>query len=184
MCSVPAVKIPASDGYNWRKYGQKQVKSPKGSRSYYKCTYSECCAKKIECCDHSGHVTEIVYKSQHTHDPPKKSNSTRESKLPSAERFCGNNVTKQPCKVPKDLDPSTSAKESTHETPLCSERKRQNSINSDENGDINVKEEHDNEPEPKKRQVFSEVGFLNFCSLMNPPLCLSEGLRRFLNILF
>lgn len=36
MSSVPVVKTPSSDGYNWRKYGQKQVKSPKGSRSYYK----------------------------------------------------------------------------------------------------------------------------------------------------
>ncbi|KAF4390100.1 hypothetical protein G4B88_005018 [Cannabis sativa] len=177
VSTVPAVKIPASDGYNWRKYGQKQVKSPQGSRSYYKCTFFECCAKKIECCDHFGHVTEVVYKSQHTHDPPKKSNNTREHKLSSAERFSGYNVTKQPCKVPKDSDPSTSAKESTHETLPSSERKRQHSVNSDENGDLKVKEELDNEPEQKKRQVFCEPGLLYHSSFMSPPLYIIVEMR-------
>lgn len=152
--SIPVLKSAASDGYNWRKYGQKQVKSPKGSRSYYKCTYSECFAKKIECCDHSGHVIEIVYKSQHTHDPPKKSNCARESKLSlSTERVLGNNVTEhqQSSRILNDSDPSTSSKELTYETPSLPERKRQNSINSEENCDIKVKEEHGNEPEPKRR---------------------------------
>ncbi|KAM7508334.1 hypothetical protein LguiA_018787 [Lonicera macranthoides] len=30
------VRTPSTDGYNWRKYGQKQVKIPQGYRSYYK----------------------------------------------------------------------------------------------------------------------------------------------------
>lgn len=156
---ISSVKIPSSDGYNWRKYGQKQVKSPEGSRSYYKCTFSECYAKKIECCDHSGSVTEIVYKSQHSHDPPKKSTGARETKLSSGERVSGTNVTKQPCRVPKDADPSTSAKENIHETPPCSERKRQNSVNSDENGEVMIKEEHANEPETKRRLKKSHLEY-------------------------
>lgn len=65
------VKMPI-DGYNWRKYGQKQVKSPQGSRSYYRCTYSDCDAKKLESCDQFNSVTKVVYKGQHKHDPPKK----------------------------------------------------------------------------------------------------------------
>lgn len=153
--STPVVKSSASDGYNWRKYGQKQVKSPIGSRSYYKCTYSECFAKKIECCDHSGHVTETVYKSHHTHDPPRKGNCIRESKLASStERVLGTSVTEQPSRILNDSDPSTSSKDLMHETLPCPERKRQRSNNSDENGDTKVKEEHANEPEPKRRQVF------------------------------
>ncbi|KAJ0599196.1 putative transcription factor WRKY family [Helianthus annuus] len=70
------VKTPI-DGYNWRKYGQKQVKSPPGSRSYFKCTYNECDAKKIESCDQHNSVTKIVYKGQHKHEPPKKVYSRR-----------------------------------------------------------------------------------------------------------
>ncbi|XP_015892651.1 probable WRKY transcription factor 32 [Ziziphus jujuba] len=167
--SIPVLKSAASDGYNWRKYGQKQVKSPKGSRSYYKCTYSECFAKKIECCDHSGHVTEIVYKNQHTHDPPRKSNCTRESKLSLAtERVLGNNVTEhqQSSRTLNDSDPSTSSKELTHETLPLPERKRQNSITPEENGDIKVKEEHGNEPEPKRRMKKSNVEYPG--SLLKP----------------
>ncbi|CAN1328391.1 Probable WRKY transcription factor 32 [Linum perenne] len=83
---MPVLKTPIPDGYNWRKYGQKQVKSPNGSRSYYRCTYSDCCAKKIECSDHSGHVIEIVKKGLHSHDLPQKSNSKRESRVATPGR--------------------------------------------------------------------------------------------------
>ncbi|XP_057969799.1 probable WRKY transcription factor 32 isoform X2 [Malania oleifera] len=76
--STTHVKMPSADGYNWRKYGQKQVKSPKGSRSYYKCTYSDCSVKKIECCDDSGGVIEVIYRGQHNHEPPRMINSVRE----------------------------------------------------------------------------------------------------------
>nr|GEU29530.1 probable WRKY transcription factor 32 [Tanacetum cinerariifolium] len=70
------VKTPI-DGFNWRKYGQKQVKSPQGSRSYYKCTHNECDAKKLESSDQNNFITKIVYKGQHKHDPPKKVISRR-----------------------------------------------------------------------------------------------------------
>ncbi|KAK6151589.1 hypothetical protein DH2020_014224 [Rehmannia glutinosa] len=72
----PMLKTP--DGYNWRKYGQKQVKSPEGSRSYYRCTFSDCYAKKIECSDRSNRLIETVYRSHHNHDPPQKRNSIGE----------------------------------------------------------------------------------------------------------
>ncbi|KAJ0788765.1 putative transcription factor WRKY family [Helianthus annuus] len=51
----------------------KQVKSPEGgSRSYYKCAFSACDAKKIESCDRYNFTVKIVYKGQHKHDPPKR----------------------------------------------------------------------------------------------------------------
>ncbi|TKY54699.1 WRKY transcription factor 32 [Spatholobus suberectus] len=153
--TLPAVSVArtsASDGYNWRKYGQKQVKSPTGSRSYYRCTHSDCCAKKIECCDHLGHVIEIVYKSEHNHDPPWKINSIRESKfLSSSEPVVENSVPEQPVRVPKYPDPSISSKELLQEAPCSTDKKRQNSSNISGNGEVILKEEHVNEPEPKKR---------------------------------
>lgn len=35
------------DGYNWRKYGEKQVKGSPYPRSYYKCSHPGCPAKKM-----------------------------------------------------------------------------------------------------------------------------------------
>ena len=35
------------DGYNWRKYGEKQVKGSPFPRSYYKCSQPGCPAKKM-----------------------------------------------------------------------------------------------------------------------------------------
>ncbi|KAK8597483.1 hypothetical protein V6N13_094889 [Hibiscus sabdariffa] len=150
---VPIVKTP--DGYNWRKYGQKQVKSPKGSPSYYKCTFSDCQAKKIECSDHTGHVVEIVNKGTHGHEPPRKNNSARERKNVSSTALVSHKiVTAQPIRMLNDSDPSTSSKESLPETTVIPERKRSCSSGSDGNVDVQVKEELTSEPEPKKRQAF------------------------------
>ncbi|MBA0626421.1 hypothetical protein Godav_004088 [Gossypium davidsonii] len=136
---VPIVKTPVSDGYNWRKYGQKQVKSPKGSRSYYKCTFSDCQAKKIECSDDTGHVIEVVNKGMHSHEPPRKNNFTRESKIVSSAARASHNI--QPIRIFNDSDPSTSSKESVPETTVNPERKGLFSCGSDGNGDVQVKEE-------------------------------------------
>lgn len=62
--------IPRDDGYNWRKYGQKQVKGSNYPRSYYKCTYLSCPVKKKVERSPAGHITEIVYKGSHNHPKP------------------------------------------------------------------------------------------------------------------
>ncbi|XP_031492182.1 probable WRKY transcription factor 34 [Nymphaea colorata] len=65
-----SVGVSSEDGYNWRKYGQKQVKSSEFPRSYYKCTHTNCqVRKKIERA-HDGHITEIIYKGAHNHPKP------------------------------------------------------------------------------------------------------------------
>ena len=61
---------PNEDGYNWRKYGQKQVKGGEFPRSYYKCTFTSChVTKKLER-SYDGQITEIVYKGEHNHPKP------------------------------------------------------------------------------------------------------------------
>ncbi|CAO2816332.1 unnamed protein product [Amaranthus hypochondriacus] len=65
-----AVDKPADDGYNWRKYGQKQVKGSEYPRSYYRCTSPNCPVKKKVERSYDGHITEIIYKGQHNHDRP------------------------------------------------------------------------------------------------------------------
>ncbi|CAK7351953.1 unnamed protein product [Dovyalis caffra] len=66
----------SDDGYNWRKYGQKQVKGSENPRSYYKCTYPNCPTKKKVERSLDGQITEIVYKGSHNHPKPQ---STRRS---------------------------------------------------------------------------------------------------------
>ncbi|KAF4352607.1 hypothetical protein F8388_019670 [Cannabis sativa] len=67
----PSVGVRTSeDGYNWRKYGQKQVKGSEYPRSYYKCTHPNCQVKKKVERSHDGQITEIIYKSNHNHAKP------------------------------------------------------------------------------------------------------------------
>ncbi|KAG8384662.1 hypothetical protein BUALT_Bualt04G0141300 [Buddleja alternifolia] len=70
---------PASDGYNWRKYGQKHVKASECPRSYYKCTHLNCPVKKKVERSTDGHVSEIIYKGQHNHDPPQPNKRGKDS---------------------------------------------------------------------------------------------------------
>lgn len=60
----------SEDGYNWRKYGQKQVKGSECPRSYYKCTNPNCQVKKKVERSHDGQITEIIYKGAHNHAKP------------------------------------------------------------------------------------------------------------------
>ncbi|OMO72606.1 DNA-binding WRKY [Corchorus capsularis] len=61
---------PSYDGYNWRKYGQKQVKGSEYPRSYYKCTHPNCPVKKKVERSFDGQIAEIVYKGEHNHSKP------------------------------------------------------------------------------------------------------------------
>lgn len=76
------------DGYNWRKYGQKQVKGSENPRSYYKCTSPGCPTKKKVERTLDGHITEIVYKGNHNHPKPQ---STRRSSSQSYQNPLGAN---------------------------------------------------------------------------------------------
>lgn len=64
------------DGYNWRKYGQKQVKGSENPRSYYKCTFPNCPTKKKVERAIDGQITEIVYKGTHNHPKPQSTRRT------------------------------------------------------------------------------------------------------------
>ncbi|XP_040382795.1 probable WRKY transcription factor 2 isoform X1 [Oryza brachyantha] len=68
--SSDLIMTPAEDGYNWRKYGQKQVKNSEHPRSYFKCTYPNCTVKKKVERSQDGQITEIVYKGSHNHPLP------------------------------------------------------------------------------------------------------------------
>nr|CAD1822059.1 unnamed protein product [Ananas comosus var. bracteatus] len=90
------------DGYNWRKYGQKQVKGSEFPRSYYKCTHPNCPVRKKVERSLDGQVTEIVYTGEHNHPKPQSSkklllgtqrqgSSSTECGKESGSTQCGNN---------------------------------------------------------------------------------------------
>lgn len=154
---VPVLKTPTRDGYNWRKYGQKQVKSPQGSRSYYRCTHSECFAKKIECSDHTNRVMEIIYRNRHNHDPPQRVNCSRESKsavLSSPTN--GKSIIAHPNQNSNETVAS-SLKENLQESFPIVETANQDSGESDTDTEITIKEEHSDEPDQTKRSRKSDA---------------------------
>uniref|UniRef100_A0A452ZCD9 WRKY domain-containing protein n=1 Tax=Aegilops tauschii subsp. strangulata TaxID=200361 RepID=A0A452ZCD9_AEGTS len=67
---VQSRRPSSDDGYNWRKYGQKQMKGSENPRSYYKCSFAGCPTKKKVEQAPDGQVTEIVYKGTHNHPKP------------------------------------------------------------------------------------------------------------------
>ncbi|OWM65824.1 probable WRKY transcription factor 32 [Punica granatum] len=150
--TLAAVKASCADGYNWRKYGQKQVKSPQGSRSYFRCTYSECCAKKVEFCDQSGHVLETIYKNQHNHDPPKKVNNVRQSRIvKSAGPVVEHNAKEHSIRVLNGSNPSASSGESVRDTSMLYEGKSQDSCGFNGNPGTTTEKEEALGSEPKRR---------------------------------
>ncbi|CAO2149426.1 unnamed protein product, partial [Urochloa humidicola] len=58
------------DGYNWRKYGQKEILGAKHPREYYRCTHKltqSCPAQKtVQRCDHDPTHHNVTYISVHT----------------------------------------------------------------------------------------------------------------------
>lgn len=146
-----AVDKPSDDGYNWRKYGQKQVKGSEFPRSYYKCTHPNCPVKKKVERSLDGQITEIIYKGQHNHSPPSKrtkdsgnTNGTIQSRASSgfgSEGQIGN------------LNKSDQT--SSHLTP----EHASGSSDSEEvgNADTRVDGRDEDEPEPKRRYAVSRM---------------------------
>nr|XP_010908246.1 probable WRKY transcription factor 4 isoform X2 [Elaeis guineensis] len=151
------VKTTTSDGYNWRKYGQKQVKSSESSRSYYKCTNTNCFAKKkVERCP-DGQIVEIIYRGEHNHDPPQKPRCSKE-RAQSGGTTGEHESLELPSSELNESEPSTCKPEqiSGNENPA-----RQLYCSSDCEGDAGMKNEEDisEETDPKRRLIESTMNF-------------------------
>nr|AAD32677.1 DNA-binding protein WRKY1 [Avena sativa] len=81
---VQSRRPSSDDGYNWRKYGQKQMKGSENPRSYYKCSFAGCSTKKKVEQAPDGQVTEIVYKGTHNHPKPQ---NPRRSSAPASSSY-------------------------------------------------------------------------------------------------
>ncbi|CAL0303309.1 unnamed protein product [Lupinus luteus] len=92
----------SEDGYNWRKYGQKQVKGCEYPRSYYKCTQSSCLVRKKVERSQDGQITAIIYKGSHNHLKPH--NINRASALSNDEKLDMGEASASGVKVDGELD--------------------------------------------------------------------------------
>lgn len=121
------VDKPADDGYNWRKYGQKQVKGGEYPRSYYKCTHPKCPVKKKVERSFDAQVTEIIYKGQHNHQPPQ---PTRHGKEGGG--------------LPSDFNPETSL-QGSRQSEVAYKRDRESDFGSIEHLSDSSDDEQDGE---------------------------------------
>ncbi|XP_074571578.1 putative WRKY transcription factor 4 [Curcuma longa] len=145
----PTPKNCYGDAYNWRKYGQKQVKSSENARSYYRCTGSNCSAKKkvVHCPD--GAIIEVIYRGKHNHDPPQKHRYIRDRGPQSGEIPLESQNLEKPNTEPGKPDPQSMTEQNlSTETP-----KQQLYCSSDCEFDAGTKSEEDiyDEPDPKRR---------------------------------
>ncbi|KAL3729401.1 hypothetical protein ACJRO7_026502 [Eucalyptus globulus] len=131
----------SDDGYNWRKYGQKQVKGSENPWHYYKCTHPECPTKKKVERSLDGQITEIVYKGTHNHAKPlaiRRSLASSASSVPSLAVPVYNPA------APKINDPAFSAHGSSQVDSATPENSSPSVIG--------------NEPDPKRWKQEGENG--------------------------
>ena len=141
-----------NDGYNWRKYGQKQVKSTESSRSYYRCTYSDCGAKKkVQQCHQSGFVTGVVYKGCHNHDPPRKIRCTQPRKFVSVSPVEGSDTVHPTAAKLGNSDQSVLKSEPGKALVATPELEQHRSSNSEGNAGVKAEQENSNVVERKRR---------------------------------
>ncbi|KAM7463715.1 hypothetical protein LguiA_031836 [Lonicera macranthoides] len=70
ICQGTGLEGPLDDGFNWRKYGQKDILGAKYPRGYYRCTHRNaqgCLAtKQVQRSDEDSTIFEITYRGTHT----------------------------------------------------------------------------------------------------------------------
>ncbi|CAH8391629.1 unnamed protein product [Eruca vesicaria subsp. sativa] len=140
------VDKPADDGYNWRKYGQKQVKGSEFPRSYYKCTNPGCPVKKKVERSLDGQVTEIIYKGQHNHEPPQ--NTKRGNNRDSTANLNGSSASQFQTSNKTTREQHEAASQAT--TEQMSEASDSEEVG---NGETGVKKKVEDEPDPKRRST-------------------------------
>lgn len=135
-------ETPASDGYSWRKYGQKQVKSSNSSRSYYRCARSNCHAKKkVQRCDHSRRIIDIIYIGHHNHDISQSKCKVSSGSVPSTNIASGHHIVDS-IQIVAGADVSICWEDIRQSSVHIADSEQQSSSSS--SGDIRIKVEKQN----------------------------------------
>lgn len=156
----PALVVdkPVDDGYNWRKYGQKQVKGSEFPRSYYKCTHPSCPVKKKVERSLEGQVTEIIYKGQHNHPKPSPNRRAKEagSIVNGSSEFSGNLDFPDNAESVSQGGNFNRAGEISRRESECghgTSEQLSGSSDGEEVGDAEVGQDEHGEPDPKRRAI-------------------------------
>ncbi|KAJ9184097.1 hypothetical protein P3X46_007871 [Hevea brasiliensis] len=158
-------ETPASDGYSWRKYGQKQVKSSSSSRSYYRCAFSNCHAKKkIQRCHHSSRIIDIVYLGHHNHDLSQNKCNVSRASVASSKLAAGSNIVDSIQKV-DGADMSVCWEDTRQSSVHIAESEQQSSSSS--TGDIRIKVEEHNGNELDSKKFGAEHQKNSSCGIAN-----------------
>ncbi|XVE53173.1 hypothetical protein DITRI_Ditri02bG0182600 [Diplodiscus trichospermus] len=152
------VDKPADDGYNWRKYGQKQVKGSEFPRSYYKCTHPGCPVKKKVERSLDGQVTEIIYKGQHNHQPPQPNKRAKGIASLNDSNDQGNSESSSQLQsgnlnIIKEGTSGYSMSKKDQESSQVTAERLSGTSDSEEAGDneTGADEKDEDEPDPKRR---------------------------------
>ncbi|ESQ35426.1 hypothetical protein EUTSA_v10007428mg [Eutrema salsugineum] len=149
------VDKPADDGYNWRKYGQKQVKGSEFPRSYYKCTNPGCPVKKKVERSLDGQVTEIIYKGQHNHEPPQNTKRGNKDNL-NGSLINNNRGSSELAASQYQTGSFNKTKREQHEAASQATTEQGSEASDSEevgNGETGVREKVEDEPDPKRRST-------------------------------
>lgn len=165
--AVLTIDKPADDGYNWRKYGQKQVKGGEYPRSYYKCTHPNCPVKKKVERSLEGLVTEIIYKGQHNHPQPLQNRRSKEvgtlprgwGELNGSFDFPANPETSTANFSRPTETTSKRDRDSSHWTP---EQLSDSSEGEEGDGEPGTDERVDTEQDPKRRSCLINLFIIVF----------------------
>nr|GMD15743.1 WRKY transcription factor WRKY24-like [Ipomoea batatas] len=90
----------SDDGYNWRKYGQKQVKGAKNPRSLLQVYAPELPHEEEGRRGFGWAITEIVYKGAHNHPKPQSTRRSSSSAASSASTLAAQSIMRLPVNVP------------------------------------------------------------------------------------
>ncbi|XP_071716144.1 probable WRKY transcription factor 46 [Rutidosis leptorrhynchoides] len=99
--SETMVDVSVSDGYSWRKYGQKEILGANHPRAYYRCTHRNvqgCLAtKQVQRSDEDSSVFKVTYKGRHTCNHATQPSKALEKQPKNEENIQDSRPTKKRC---------------------------------------------------------------------------------------
>ncbi|XP_017253340.1 WRKY transcription factor 1 [Daucus carota subsp. sativus] len=161
---------PSDDGYNWRKYGQKLVRGNQFVRSYYKCTFPSCPAKKQVERSHEGYITNINCRGNHEHPKPQPSPQTPvsvQASSPEKSSLVGSEVPRsedETANIDMEKPHQIVLVESPKPLPVQAKSPDVMGVSASKSNRAKDRDDHDGEMDTKRRRRDSSISDDNLAS--------------------